>query len=478
MGSIKTTVPSNLRRPGTFAEFDITSKARGLVPLTQRVALLGTKLTAGTQAVLTPIQCFTEADGDNYFGKGSELALMVRAALAAAAFMGSSPQIWAVAITDPGGAKATRTLTVTGPATAAGDVVFRVAGRTLRAPVANGATAIQVAAAIRDAILAKPETLPVTAAVGSNPNEHVVTATANHFGVNGNDIKVVMDSMPTGISIVVANGASGTGTYDITAALDVLVDKRYDAKAIANHTSTDVTDFKAHIDVVNDKAAKLWTMCYLAETGTLSAGTTLSAASNYKDVVVVTAEGFPNLPGEIAATYATTVESVSDPAHNFDGQELPLFVPAAADVPTNSEIETALAAGAAILSVNGTNDRARIVRFVTTKTTEASVAFENLLDGSNVRSLFYTAAQVDAKVALVLKGAKKTARTKKRLKSVVLDVLRKEEELEILQNVEAHIGELQVEDDSIVPTRCNIAIPASVVPNLHQAAQVFTLYVE
>src|SRR5688500_4291834 len=138
-------VPSDKRRPGTFHTFDDTSGARGLIPVTRSIALVGLKTSAGTYAVSTPVQVFNESEADTYFGVGSQLALMVRQAYAAMRKQegqgGSSCQVWACAVTAPAGVAATRTFTVTGPATANGDVEFRIAGRPIRAAVKSGDSA-------------------------------------------------------------------------------------------------------------------------------------------------------------------------------------------------------------------------------------------------------------------------------------------------------------------------------------------------
>src|SRR6185295_12646844 len=184
--SILTSVPSSTRKPGTYAEFDNTSKSSGLTPITRRAVMQGARLnaaawiastayvigdwvtnsgnvyrctvagtsagsggptqTSGTatdgtvtwifvQAALkaslrTAYQMFTEADADAYFGKGSELALMVRAALKATKMAGKSPELWATAEDDAGGsARKKETFTVTGTAGESKDIAFRIAGR-------------------------------------------------------------------------------------------------------------------------------------------------------------------------------------------------------------------------------------------------------------------------------------------------------------------------------------------------------------
>ena len=91
--TIATSVPSTVRRPGTFQQLDVTSSARGLVPIQRRVALLGAKIAAGTAVVSVPIQIFSEGQADALFGAGSELALMCRGSIRAGGLYGSSPEI-------------------------------------------------------------------------------------------------------------------------------------------------------------------------------------------------------------------------------------------------------------------------------------------------------------------------------------------------------------------------------------------------
>ena len=476
--SIKTSIPSNTRKPGRFFEFDVTSAARGLAPIDRRVALIGARLTAGTVAAGIPTEVFTETDADTYWGKGSELALMCRAAMKAGKKLARKgkkpPALWALALADPAGVKADFTFTVTGPATAAGDVVFRIAGRTLRAGVANAASATVIAAAMKTAVDQMLADLPVTGAAAIG----VLTVTANNVGVNGNDIDCSVMSAPAGVTVVAAAGVAGTGSYDTTASLDILVDKQYHAVAIANHLSADVADLKAHNDMVNAPGFKAFTIAYLAEIGSATTANALAVGANQMDVVLVSAEDCPNLTGEIAAQVAVTVEGHDDPAANLDGTELDLYPPPAASVPTATEIETAIAAGALVLGVNDSQDQMTIVRAVTTKTAISSVPFYNVLDLSNPRSLFYVATQVDIAWAIAFDGAKQNARTRQASVDVTYRVLKKCEDLEITHHVDDHKGEIVAETDPVVPTRINVAVPASVIQNLHQIVSVVTLFVE
>ena len=81
--TITTTLPSTTRRPGRFHEFDLASTARGLVPLDNRILLIGV-MGSGTATADDFFEIFDELQSDTLFGVGSEITLMVRKVLEAA----------------------------------------------------------------------------------------------------------------------------------------------------------------------------------------------------------------------------------------------------------------------------------------------------------------------------------------------------------------------------------------------------------
>lgn len=473
--AIQTSVPAATRRPGTFFEFNIANAARGLVALTQRIALVGAFDSSGTATALTLYEVFSEQEADDLFGQGSELALMCKYAFRGQRDIGVPVQVWAVPIADPAGTAQAQTFTVTGTATESGEVVIEIAGRTVRAPVTNGDVQNTIASALKDRIDEQLPELPITAGVAIN----VVTCTHVNTGVNGNSTQYKVVSTPSGVTVVDANSASGAGTIDITLALDELADKDYDLVACSNHTSTDVTDYAAHLSSMFNPGTKRWRSTVMAETGSLATGQALATAADDFKQMVISAEGFKNTPGEVAAYVCGILGGAADPALPWNNVALPsLFLPETADIPTNTEIESGIGGGLFMLSVNEQQTEAKIVRAVTTQTTLNSAPFFALLDYTISRTMFFAARQVDAQLLIQFQRAKKNARTIRRVRSVVLSTLVLLEGLELLQNVEARAGELQVETDATNPDRLNVAIPTSVVPPLNQIVNVMNLIVE
>ena len=190
-------IPNSLLVPGFWTEFDNSAAAgSGIMPWT--VLLIGSMLAGGSAEANVPVQIFSDDEADNLFGKGSQTALMVRA------FRKNNPvmPLWAVGVAD-GTTKATKEVTVTGTATAAGVVALYVAGQNVNIAVASGDTAADIAEAIADAVT---DNTPVTASASSG----TVTFTAKNGGTAGNyiDIRVnyvAGEVLPAGVSV------SGTG---------------------------------------------------------------------------------------------------------------------------------------------------------------------------------------------------------------------------------------------------------------------------
>lgn len=477
---ILSTVPSSLKRPGSFHEFVHTPAGRGLAPITNRVALLGTKTAAGTATVEQPVQVFDALDADTKAGKGSPLALMARKALETAQLKGVSPEIWIVPIAEPGaGVAHEKTATVSGPATESGNLVIRIAGRTITVGVTNGDSAATIATALDKAIDAMAADLPVTATAAAV----VVTCVHTVKGENGADVSYSLVSKPAGVNVVFANTANvGAGVIDITLALDSLVDKDYHGIAIENRKAADVTDAKTHNDVQWGVQEKRYRWVFMADTTTISAANTNSVAANTKHIVNICCEGTPSLAGEVAAAAAVAVFAKERPNANYDAEVLPLFPPAAASAFTNSEIESLLASGTTPLVPTPEGDRLQVVRLCTTKTTEGGAPFEALFDLAPSRTAAFMAKQYDAayqvgfKQELLTTDPNNANNVLKRIRDVVIEKQRAAEALEYIQNVDTYLAQLLVEKAGAPVGRVLVSAPIEVVSPLHQTVFIHTTY--
>ena len=108
------------------------------------------------------------------------------------------------------------------------------------------------------------------------------------------------------------------------------------------------------------------------------------------------------------------------------------------------------------------------MRAVSTYTVDAQgVADVSLLDITTIRTLDYTRKAVRERISLRFPREKLSSRTPAKVRSEILDVLRKMEELEILEEVEANADGVIVERDLQDVNRLNARIPADVVNGLH-----------
>ena len=477
--TIATTVPASTKTPGFYFEFNVANAARGLVPLPRRIAIVAAQGATASKAALTANQIFTESDADSFYEQSSEVALMAKFGLRAGRFFGKAAEIWAVGIAAPGGAAATFTFTVTGTATEAGDIVIAIAGRQIRIPVNIGDINTVIAAQMDSSIDEQLTEIPVTSSVAVG----VVTTLANQTGVNGNDVFHEVVKTLGGVTVVAAAAIAGTGAYDITAALDILVDKDYEVVAAMNHTTVDTADFASHLVDMFAPGTKRWRHTIMGERGSLATAQALATSADDFKQMFVSAEGFRNTPGELAMSVGALIAAEDDVTLPFNGVDLQeLALPDAADVPTQAEKESGIGGGLLMLTTNEAQTRAEIVRAVTSQVTLSSAPFFVMLDVTISKGLFEVARQGEIAQKIAFPRAKKSERTKRRVRSIWLRVLFDLEEAEVVQNVAANAGELVVEDinddPTLSPDRFNVAVPTSIIPPLNIVANVLNLITE
>lgn len=472
--TIVTQTPNTLRRPGAYSEFDFTSGAQALVPLTLRAAIIGEMSAAATAVLETPVQVFNENDGDAKAGVGSIAAIMLRAAFAQARLSGASPEIWLCPIAEAGGGtKAIETITVTGPATASGNIVFTIAGRTITVGVNNGDAQNTIATAIKVALNALATTIPIVATVAAN----VVSCTATTKGVNGNDVFYALSTtpLPLGVTVVFAQTVAGLGAATITNACNALYDKSYDAVCISNHTAgTDVPILLAQALTAWGFNQKSYRFFFLADNASLGAAQTLQAAANDYRVVVTSCAQTGSLPGELAVVTAIAEFSRTAPNANLDGEPVYVFQPPPPSAYTAAQVESALSGGCTPLTTQGAG--MKIERLVTSQISYNSAPFEPVRDIAYPRTAAYLAKQVEINFASKFKQATADNDFLLRVRDMVIGVQRAMETLRYLRDVDTFLPQIQAEYALLPAGRVNISDPFRVAGPVHQAVAVHTMY--
>lgn len=477
--SLSSSVPTSLRTPQTFHEFHHVKAGGGLTALPLRVLLVGVKSSAGTATAETPVQAFDLADAITKAGQGSELALMAAKAfeqglLNQASGRGGMPEVWLCPIAEPGvSVAAAQTLTVTVTTAEAGTIHLRIAGRDIFVGVSAGDAQNTIAAAIEDAIDALVRDLPVTAGVAAN----VVTCTHVTTGTNGNDVVYEVVAKPAGVTIASAQSAAGTGTVDVTAALDAAVDKNYDAVVLSIHSSTAVSDAAAHLTAMWGYAQKFWRWVFIGDKATLATAQGYATSADSEKILVVSCEQSPSLPSEIATAAAVMAFGVERPNANFDGVELALYPPPASYAYSGSEIESALAGGVTPLKPTASGARLQCVRLVTTRITSGGAPFFALADLAFSRTLAYRATQYDVAYATrfqqeIIDGALSDpeATLLARVRDMCVGIDREMGRLGYLRDVETTVPQIQVEEAASPAGRLLVQAPCQVAGPLHQVA--------
>lgn len=452
-------IPASIRKPGKYFEFNTKLAVRTLPGNLQRTLIVGQRIAAGTVAAGVVVDIFSDSEAATYFGQGSQLHLMCRAAIKANPYLA----LQAIAMDDAGaGVLASSTVTLTGPATKAGVLTVKVAGKPVQIAIAATDTATAIGAALAAQVALQPD-LPVTAAA----NAGVVTLTAKNKGAQGNNINIEAETTAAGTTVAVVAMASGATDPTLATALATVFGAGHNIIISAYNDQTNLTALRTHLDSVSGPLEQRGCIGIHAHTGTLANATTLAGTINGGRI---SAPNFkvPEQPCELAAAYGAVVASEEDPARPLNLLELKgITAPQIADRLGRVEQENALYNGVTPLEV-GPGEKVQIVRAITTYILDPQgIPDISLLDLTTIRTLDYVRRACRERISLRFPREKLSERTAAKVRSELLDVLYKLEELEIVEQVEANKDGLIVERDLQDPKRLDAKIPCDVVNGLH-----------
>ena len=457
-------IPASTRKPGVYAEWNLKRAMRNLPTNRQRVLLIAQHTTdLGAVSALTDV--YSAAEVAARYGAGSQAHLMADAAIKAYA----NAALSIITLADhSAGVAAVGKITITGNATTQG--VLRVGiGNADVLMVAVSA----VGKAVKAAITAQPG-LPVSAAEAAG----VVTITAKNKGTEGNIIRILADCTATGITTAVTAMAGGAANPDIQPALTAVIAEGHDIIACGISDEANLIKLRAHLEKVGAPTEKRWAIGVYGHGGTLATATTLAGKLNNGFMLCAWYRGTPSLPCELAAAFASVMASEEDPARPLNTLALEgIGLCDSKDKTMRAEQENALYNGVAPVETSPDGSRAQIVRAITTYTKTANgTADESLLDVTTVRTLIYVSKACIQRVALRFPREKLSDKTPARVRSELIDVLMRCEELEILEQVEANLSNLIVERDKQNVNMLDVRIPSDVVNGLHVVGMVVDLY--
>jgi len=317
--------------------------------------------------------------------------------------------------------------------------------------------------------------LPITASVAGN----VITLTARHKGEAGNAIKLrARVQQAHGVSVSApATLSGGLNDPDLTPAFAAVFGASYEIYAIAFESPVALTALRTQLEAVGHPLEQRDAVGVVGFTGTLAAATTRAADVNSGLISLAWHNQSRSLPYEIAAGYAAVIASEEDPARPLNTLSIAgLDVTPVEHRPGRVEQEVALHNGVTPLEI-GPGNRVQIVRAITTYLVDAqAVDDESLLDLTTMRTLHYFRRACRERIALRFPREKLSAKTPPKVRSELLDVMTKCEELEFLHRIDEFKDRLVVEVDGQSVGQLNAAIPAPVVPGLHVFAGRIDLY--
>lgn len=483
-------IPANVRVPLFYAEMD--NSQAGYFTQNKRSLLVGQKLATGTAVVNTPYLVSTTDAAKTLFGTGSMLARMH----ALYRLQDSFGEVWCIAVADAGaGVQATGTITVTGPATAAGAINLYIGGQKVSVAVGASDASTTIATAINAAINAATD-LPVTSTVAAS----VVTLTCRWKGATGNDITVLDsfrgfaggETLPTGVSLAyTGSGLLTGGATNPTLTGNVITAMGDDEYDYVIHPYTDSTSLDAFQTEYNDSVGRwAWSRqvyghVYTALRGTLSALTTAGALRNDPHHTIAGIDvDCPNPAWEYAAAYggANALGLNVDVARPT--QTLPLtgiLTPRAGKRFLLTERQSLLNYGIATSFVSG--GLLRVERAITTyqKNTWGQ-ADPSYLDSETLHQLTEITRRLRNRITQKYPrhklandgtrfGAGQAIVTPSVIRGEIMAEYSDMEEVGLVENAKLFAKYLIVERDSTNPNRVNVLLP----PDLVNQLRIFAL---
>lgn len=453
-------IPASIRKPGKYFEFNTRLAVRTLPANAQRMLIVSQMLASGTGAALEPTLVFSDAEAATLFGYGSLAHLMAKAAITANPYL----DLTVIALADADtSVAATGTITIANAASGSGSLVVYVGNQRIEIGVASQAAAADVAATLK-AELDKYPGLPVSASVAGA----VVTLTAKNKGTLGNQIDVEATCTASGTTAMVVAMSGGSVDPDISAALAKVFAEHYHIVATPYNTQTSLTTLRDHLDSVSGPMEQRGAIGVYAIDSSLASATTLAGQINAGRVLCAYLRGTRSPSYEIAAAMAAVMAFEEDPARPLNTLPLrKIAAPPIAQRLSRTEQENLLRNGVTPLEV-GPGERVQIVRALSTYTKDPQgIEDISLLDITTIRTLDYVRKAMRERISLRFPREKLSSKTPPKVRTEILDVLRRLEELEIVEEVEANKPGVLVQRSGQDPNRLDAVIPTDVVNGLH-----------
>jgi phage tail sheath gpL-like len=474
-------IPLDILTPGNFVEFSNERAVRGLALMPHKILVFGQKLASGIAPANTPILLYSKDQAAVLGGRGSMMHRMV----AALKRVNQTTELWGVFLDDDAaGNLAAGSVTLTGPATAAGTYALYIDGVPVRIAVASAATADATATALAAAINANAD-LSVTAAVDGEITSKVVL-TAKHKGLAGNAISIRTNYFrgevnPAGLTEVIVGMAGGTQNPDVTDVFTSIGAEWYTTYVMPYTDAANLTALEGELARRTGPLVMTDAIAYTGSVGSQGALVAFGTGRNTQHVSCIGVEGQIDAPEEWAAAYAGAAAFAAeiDPAQPVSDIELTgLKAPAIGDRFTREQRDVLLKNGIATWTVNPAGNVV-IERAVTMyRLGSTGLPDRSYLDTETLRTLSYLRYTMRVRLAaryrrkkLGKDGSKgPNVVTPKTIRGEMIALFKDWEELGLVQDIEQFKRDLIVEISDVDPNRVNVLIPAHVINQLRVIA--------
>lgn len=321
-----TNIPSNLRTPLFFAEFD--NSQANTASTTQRTLIIGQALPESSLPANVPLLVSSTATVAGLAGAGS----MLHGQMAAYLANDTAGEVYLLPLSDTDAmVAATGKITVTTPASATGVISLYIGGIRVQTTVVATDDANAVATALAAAIEGKPE-LPVTVVHTESvaAEDGIIVLTAKNKGAHGNNIDLRLNYLgsaggevtPDSLVLTITPMAGGAGTPELAGGLANLQDRTFD---FIINPYTDTTSLDAIKAFLSDSTGRwsysqqLYGHSFAAQSGTYGQ---LTAAGELRNDQHASLLGMHNSPTPAYIWSAAYVGAIAQSLRNDPGRPL------------------------------------------------------------------------------------------------------------------------------------------------------------
>ncbi|WP_241085734.1 phage tail sheath subtilisin-like domain-containing protein [Candidatus Vondammii sp. HM_W22] len=473
-------IPTNVRVPLVYIEFDNSRAVQGTPAISHQLLVFGQRLAVGSVAADVPTRITSDAQAED----GSMLAEMLLALRQANRYT----ETWAIALDDDGAAAAaTGNIDTSGTATRSGTLNACIGGKRVRVGISSGDTGEAVATALATAINADT-TLPVTAQINSEATQ--VDLTARNKGEAANDIDLRVnyyqgERTPSSITVVITDMSGGTANPDIADGIAAMGDEWWNS-LVMPYTDT------ANLDTLQMKLADRWEplrmidgIAYSAHKGTHGTTGTFGGGRNDHLVSCLGTGASPTPPWIWAAVYAgvAAFSITNDPARPLQTLVLDgILPPVVEDRWTMEERNLLLYDGISTYSVTR-DGKVQIERAITTyQTNRYGVADPSYLDVTTPATLGYIRFATRARITQKFPrhkladdgtrfGPGQAIVTPSIIRAELLALFRELEEKGLVENFDQYQADLIVERNADDRNRVDVMSPPDLVNQLRIFAE-------